>query len=229
MKMKCTDIDEYLDDFLSRELSPLAMVAFEQHIAKCSDCKNKVDEVKAIQAELRNLAVPQPSPGFEQRVFDNVRKHYKEESSWNFSPGLAAGIASLSTVSLAIWLFMGEQASMSPDVDPRMVSIALNQTHPVRLMFDSDRDIKQAELSINLPDNVELVGYPGHRQLKWKTNLKRGQNLLALPIKATRLDQGELHTQLSYNNSVQNHELLLNVADTSSIGQPGTIKSIHKF
>lgn len=228
MKMNCSDIDEFLDDFLGEALSPLAIVAFEQHIAKCSNCKNKVAEAKAIQTEMRNIAVPQPSYGFEQRVFENVRKHYKEEPNWHFSPRLAAGIASLSAVSLAIWLVIGQQAPVSPE-SPQMVSIALNQTHPVRLMFDADRAIKQAELSINLPENIELEGYPGYRQLKWKTNLKKGQNLLALPIKATSFGQGEIHTQLSYNNSVRYHDLLLNAAESPSSVQLDAKKLIYKF
>ena len=227
--MNCSDINENLDDFLSGKLSPLALVAFEQHIEKCSDCRYKVNGAKAIQTELRNLNVPQPSSGFEQRVFKNVRKHYKEESNWYYSPRLTAGIASLSAISLALWLFMGGQTTIPANVDPQMVSIVLNQTHPVRLMFDADRDIRQAELSISLSDNVELVGFPGYRQLKWKMYLKKGQNLLALPIKATSHGQGELHTQLNYNNSVKKHDLLLNVAATTTAGQTGTNKLLHKF
>lgn len=226
--MNCSDIDEFLDDFLGEALSPLAIVAFEQHIAKCSNCKSKVAEAKAIQTEMRDIAVPEPSYGFEQRVFENVRKHYKEESNWHFSPRFAAGFASLSAVSLAIWLVIGQQPPLSPK-SPQVVSIALNQTYPVRLMFDADRAITQAELSISLPDNVELKGFPGHRELKWKTNLKKGQNILALPIKATSFGQGEIHTQLSYNNSIKHHDFLLNAAETPSSVQLDTKKLIHKF
>ena len=227
--MNCSDINEFLDDFLSGELSPLAIVAFEQHIAKCSECKSKVVEAMVIQEKLRNLAVPQPSAGFDQRVFDNVRKHYKDESSWSFSPKLAVGIASLSAVSLAILLVMSEQTTVAPNFEPQMVSIDLNHSQPVRLVFDVDRNIKQAELSINLPENVELEGYPGHKQFKWKTNLVKGQNLLALPIKSTGYGRGQLHTELRYNNSVKTLDLLLTATETAGNSQFDTTKLLHKF
>ena len=50
---------------------------------------------------------------------------------------------------------------------------------------------------------MELDGYPGRRELAWQTSLKKGQNILDLPIMAIGVGQGELLAQLNYDGTVK--------------------------
>jgi hypothetical protein len=76
-------------------------------------------------------------------------------------------------------------------------------------MFDSFEDIQQVNLSIDLPENMDLNGYPGHKTLSWQTSLQKGQNVLALPIMAVSHGQGELLARLSYGEKVKIFRLVL--------------------
>ena len=96
-----------------------------------------------------------------------------------------------------------------------MIAVAMNQTQPVKLMFDSRSEIKHAKLTVDLPDNVTLEGYPGRRELSWPTNLNKGKNVLALPIEAVRAGQGELRVELDYNQKVKTFRVVLKTTNNT--------------
>ena len=206
--MNCTDINTHIDDYLDAQLSQQDQLAFEQHVSKCADCRQDVELAKSILTDLKNLSIPQPSANFEQRVFAEVSRQHKDHHRFTF----ATGFATAAVASLAIWF---ASTVMVPDAlieQPLMISVAMNQTQTVRLLFDSQIDIEQAKLSIDLPDNMQLDGYPGHRALSWQINLIKGQNILALPVMAIQHGRGELVAQVSYGDKVKTYRLVLMTA-----------------
>jgi hypothetical protein len=56
----------------------------------------------------------------------------------------------------------------------------------INLVFNCPIDMEQAELTIILPENIELAAFPGRRRLTWETDLKEGGNLLPLEIITSR-------------------------------------------
>lgn len=207
--MKCADIHLQIDDYLDKQLSPLEQSAFESHISACTDCADSVDREKSLLLALRNLPVPEPSPDFEQRIFSEVRKKYKKKYRDNHRFTFAAGFATAALASLVIW-FVSSTYMPEPSLQqPQIISVSMHQTQTVRLLFDSRSDIQQVNLSIDLPHNMELDGYPGQRGLSWQTRLHKGQNVLALPIIAIDRGQGTLIARLSYGDKVKTYSLLL--------------------
>jgi len=65
-----------------------------------------------------------------------------------------------------------------------VLRVALHKTKQVKLAFKAQRAVDNARISISLPENVTLEGYPGKRTIEWETQLAAGDNVLSLPILA---------------------------------------------
>ena len=206
--MNCTDINNHIDDWLDGQLSEHDRLAFDQHVMGCADCASKLENARSLLTGLRNISVPQPSANFEKRVFAEVRRQHKESHGFKF----AAGFATAATASLAIWFASSVMLPNAIIEQPRMISVAMNESQTVRLMFESQNDIEQVQLSVGLPNNMELDGYPGQKELAWQTSLKKGENILALPIMAVGQGQGELVAELSYGDKVKTFRVVLKTA-----------------
>lgn len=113
-------------------------------------------------------------------------------------------------------------ANSTPAKDARqpVLSIALNQQQDIKLAFYSGEPLKGAKITIRLPENVALVGYPGRRQLSWTTDLKKGDNLLRLPVIATQIARGELTADIEYGSQLKTLTLGLETsASNTSTGE----------
>jgi len=105
----------------------------------------------------------------------------------------------------------------STDSDNPVMSIVLHQKQDIKLAFFSAEPLTGAKITIHLPENVALVGYPGRRELSWTTNLKKGDNLLRLPIIATQIARGDLVANIEYENKMKTLTLSLeSFADETS-------------
>ncbi len=206
--MKCEDIK--IDDYLDRRLMISEQLAVEQHIAKCSACASKLESAESLLLALRDLPLPAPSNNFEQRVFAEVRRQYKKQPRQQHRFNFASGFATAAVASLAIWFVSSIYIPEIQTIEqPASVSITMNQPQTVRLMFDSEKEIQLVKLSIDLPDNMELDGYPGRNSLSWQTSLHKGQNVLALPVMAVKSGEGELLARLSYGDKLKTFRLVL--------------------
>lgn len=209
MIMKCTDIQINIDNYLDRQLSLIEKIAFEEHVADCDECASHLKQARDILTKLQNLAVPENSFNFDKRIFSEVRKQYKEHKQPQHGFGFATGFATAAVASLAIWFVSATYLPIQQVEHPQIISMTMNQSQTVRLLFDSDIDIQQAELKIDLPGNMHLEGYSGRNSLTWQTSLQKGQNVLALPVIATRQGKGELVAQLSYEDTVKTFSVVL--------------------
>lgn len=209
MNMNCTDIDTHIDDYFDGQLDAGVRADFQRHVATCVACTDRVEQMDAMLRNLRAAGTPEPSDNFDQRVFERVRQQYPEPRHGRFAAGFATAMAA----SLALWfassVFIPQQSAQQQ----QPIAVSMHQPQTVRLMFDAATDIQQVSLSIDLPANMRLEGYPGQQQLSWHTRLKKGPNVLALPIMAVDEGQGELVAQLSYGDTVKTFRVVLTAAN----------------
>jgi len=213
--MNCTDIDTLLDDYLDKDLLLHEQNSVELHIRNCTACQQSLKEAEAVREALVSLPFVEASADFEDRVFDEVRKQNQGgQHDRRFLNGFVTALAA----SVFLWvvspvfspmIFAPQESSDGANV----ISVAMNEMRPVRLLFEAPGDIAQVSLSIELPANVELNGYPGRSHLNWNTSLKKGQNVLALPINAIEAGQGELVAHLSYGDKTKTYRLILKTTD----------------
>ena len=168
------------------------------------------------------MPVPAPSADFAERVLRqaverNVDHHHRHGFVTGFGSALVAGLA----LWVVVGLFPGPQGVAPDGKEPlQMVSIALNETQDVKLVFNAERVVLGAKISIELPENVTIAGYPGRRHLEWQTDLAKGSNLLRLPVVATQADAGQLVAHIEHGNKVTTLKIQI---DVQKPGLTGTV------
>lgn len=211
--MKCNDIEKRVDEYLDQQMPGNEQQLIDDHISQCDSCKQFYADARRVKQMLNDLPVEQPAPGFEQRLFAAVKRQYPKPAQHHFKAGFATAVAA----SLAIWfaasVFVPDTGQPTLDV----VSIGLAETRDLKLVFTSVEDIQQASMQIELPDNIELLGYPGQKMLAWKTRLDKGQNVLTLPVQALGKVQGELVATVDYGDKQKTYRLLLKTANGGAL------------
>jgi len=205
--MNCEQLHTQLDVFLDADASA-DLTAMQQHVDHCEPCQQRVAEARAIRKSLRALPFEPASAHFEARVLGEVRRQHKKQGQNHFIAGFGSAVAAGFALWFASTLFI---PSASP-LPTESINIAMHNVSTVKLMFEVPEALAEVTLSIELPANVELQGYPGQQQLSWKTQLKKGQNILALPVLATEVGSGELIAQLKYGDKTKSLRIILKSA-----------------
>ena len=184
--MNCKVFIEQLDTFLSAELAGPERDAFLAHAAHCRACRGELEAARELQAGLRELPVAPPTPDFAERVLRRARQAHEAPTR---PRGFLAGFGTALAAGLALWAVVGlfpvsQQQVGTPAGSVPEVTIALDQTSQVNLVFQAAREVADAKIAIELPENIMLAGYPDRRRLEWRTHLNKGSNLLRLPLVA---------------------------------------------
>jgi hypothetical protein len=237
--MNCTDFNKVFDDCRDGELDAAMQAECDAHRASCADCAARWQADEAMLSGLRALPVQGPSEGFVDRALHtamqrNVAHHHRHGFLVGFSSALAAA--------LALWVVVGWLPGEMPTAGPGAntvagngasqagseaaaipeLSIALNEQRDIKLAFYSGQELKGAKITIQVPDNVALVGYPGRRELSWKANLVKGDNTLRLPVLATQIASGELIANIRYGKQSKTLKVRLSTSAANHSGQLGT-------
>lgn len=215
MNMNCNDINTQLDDYLDDQLDASTRLSFNAHVKQCGHCQQQLARAQLILDELKQQPVPAASRQFRQRAFAAVRQHHGKPTATVFAAGFASAIAA----SFMLWftstlLFTAPEL---PQTKSSPISIAMHEIRTVRLMIDAEADISQARLSIDLPDNMRIEGYPQESRLAWQTDLSQGQNVLSLPLKAIDPGEGELVARVSYGESSREFRFAIKTSDDGAL------------
>jgi len=171
--MNCTRARMLLDEQIDGSLEHLAEAALAEHLRGCADCSHERVSLHALQAQLAALPVPQPSAGFAERVLAAAHAAQPAAApSRNRLPAWMGGALAASLL-LATGMWFGRQSL------PEVMAVS---DQPVRLVFRSEDALAGVTIELNLPEGVELEGYPGQRHLVWQSDIQAGPNLLELPV-----------------------------------------------
>jgi len=223
--MQCNFILTQLDQYLDKELSKGDLDTVEQHLGSCPSCQTEYRVAQDIITHCHNQAVPEPRPGYEHRVLQFLADETQTEKQTNvismlLSPGFAAGFGTALATLLVVWFIAFDFAGPVDDMPILTVEIPIMQSRNVDLVFNSPRHIQNASMSIELPDGVEIVGYPNQRKLVWQTTLKQGSNRLSLPIIIKSKKGGTLLAKISHQGQSRIFKVNLLALPPSSL--PGT-------
>jgi len=220
--MNCHDFCSHIDEYLDHALPPDQLALMQAHQGQCVNCQDALLEAQRLQQLLRDLPVPEPKHGFHDRVLANAAHQnrdtqhlHQQRNGVKHRRGFISGFASAIAAGLMIWIAFGlftstEVATVKQSIPG--LSIALNKTRNVKVTFDSQRALDGATITLQLPDSIELAGYPGRRELSWKTNLVSGNNQLRLPIMAVKAVDGQLVVKIEHQN--QSKTLRINLKIT---------------
>lgn len=215
--MNCEKALEYRDDYLDGYLSQEEKLSVRKHLHSCRHCHAAFKRDEELLQALRDLPMPAPSPGFVDRAFQQAKMPVRGYIYRRLAPFLSAAIAAC----LIVWITAGLQfngdhrptAAQAPEV-----LIKINEQKIVNVVVNAPRDLHNAQVTIQLPRQVEMVGFPGSNEIEWKTDLRKGKNLLSLPLVAKSLGNVELVTRINHENKSKLLKLEMKIHDNHATG-----------
>jgi hypothetical protein len=173
--MNCTRARLLLEEQIDGSLEHLAEAALAEHLRGCQDCALERDAMRALQAQLAALPVTPARAGFADRVLAAAyaaQPAVQPATPRSRVPAWLGGALAASLL-LATGMWFGRQSL------PEVMAVS---DQPVRLVFRSEDALAGVTIELNLPEGVELSGYPGQRHLVWQSDIQAGPNLLELPV-----------------------------------------------
>jgi anti-sigma factor RsiW len=211
--MECSEFALRLDDLLDGRLDALGRKSIEEHLERCPDCRMRYGHAMALLESVRNLTPPALHPGFIDQALARATRPAAGAERPKWRPVLGMALAASLVLGVALGVFLVTRP------DPvQAVALTIDRPETVRLMFNSAKPLKAATVRIALPENVELVGYGGRRELSWQTDLREGGNLLQLPLVVRAATKQDLVASLSHGGSSKTFRLKIEIGNAGRSG-----------
>ena len=218
--MQCDKAKKLIDDYLDGYLDSAQERDLSTHLASCPECQAEVKQRQALLVQLRGIPVPAPSPGFSERVLGHAS--HGHHSVFGFATGFGSAIAA----SLLIWFVVG---LWEPAINPEqgglsVITMRLSQPREVSLAFNVPQAINNVTFRIELPEGIELQGYPSQRELVWMDQLNKGRNVMNLKLIAKQGADGELLAHIKHGGK----ERVFRIPVKASIDGAGILPSPYR-
>jgi len=216
--MHCNIILSQLDDYIDGELKPGQRSQYEAHLGECDSCKQAWQQELQFRSLMKEHDVPAPAVGFEDRAFAKLPRHASSSHKSSFVAGFGGAMAAGIVLFIAAALFLNPvtQQQAIPNIQ-----LTLHEAKKVNMVFDVPEMVADATFSMQVPEHIDIAGRKGLHQIEWKTALKKGKNLLSLPIVAQSAKGGELVAKIKYGDQEKVFRLVLDIQtlDVDSIEQ----------
>lgn len=205
--INCGEFADRLDDYIDDVLAAADAAALERHAAGCTACRQRVERETRLRELLQDYGesvVPLPDAAWFDRALaqaaaDGARQQKNRWLMTALGGAIAAGVAMLVVGAM---LFR-TPAPLPPAAATATATVALEIAAPrtVNLVFTAATPLPDASMMLELPPGVEVVGFPGQRELRWRTGLERGRNLLPLTLVAGMPVDAELNATLEQDGA----------------------------
>lgn len=214
-EMNCKNSLNLVDEYLGGDLDEVTKQALEDHLGECASCRAQFAGERALRQRLQTQLVGQPRAGFADRVLERTVEHHQNKARhhWSFIRGAVAASIVIAVTSFALRFGLQQEQALPHQ------TLSMHQVTQVALAMDSKEELKGATITLQLPDNVELKGFPGQRMISWKTDIDRGTNLLALPVLAVAEKSGLLVARLEHGNKSKEFKVELSVRNRDVNGK----------
>lgn len=235
--MDCAIFNDQLDEWLDGTLDDGAAAAVSAHASRCRACSHLLASSREMRHALRLMPVPRPRPGFAREAIRLARLTHTTQSlrtrgrdGFYAMAGAAAaglGVAAILLLrdpsglsGLVPGLMPSLQASFAPASSFQTVAMTVGHVEAVRLRIDSPRDFDEVQFSVELPDHVWLADQPGIRAMTWAGPLRKGENMLELPLVARSRSAGLLTARVSWGSFEQRLQAQL-------VGDAGVASAVY--
>lgn len=168
----------------SRSLGEVA-----RHCRKCASCAEFADDLR-LQGLLTSMPLREAGEDFEDRVLHaalvSSAKPVRQpaRAPWAVAAALVVGLA----VALQWSAFRNAEETRPTSM------LSLSELAPLELRLDSGQALQNVKLSVDLPLELALEGYPDTQHLEWTSNLSAGSNKLVLPVQFRREVAAAMHS-----------------------------------
>jgi hypothetical protein len=215
--MKSEHVTDLLHDYVDGSLSPGSASKVTLHFESCPSCSKAFNELRALRRSLSLWPAPSPRTGVLERMLNvAVRTPVASVPWWRRRIWNRAGLSAAAFLLLMLGFGLGLRTVHRELPGPQIMLAAQPvelspEGQTVGLIFRASDVLQNASISVWLPDDVRIAGRPNVRHLSWQTDLKRGPNLLELPLFATGPRGGTLLVHLSRGSFVRTLEVPITI------------------
>jgi hypothetical protein len=178
------------------------------------------DDFEKLREGLRAMPVPEPRPGFVDRVLTNATAALRPQKPGRFRAALARPLtwwaASAGAVAASVaWLVLMSMRVGVP-AEPSL-TLALHESREVSLVIDSERDLEGATIRLYVTGSVALAGYEEQHEIQWLASLNQGANLLSLPVVALAPGEGRVVAEIEHQGRTRRVSVAMHVSAPASI------------
>jgi len=205
--MNCNGVQKCIDDMLDGELSASEHEAMAMHMVDCPICLELHGVSLDLLIRLRNMPAPEPQRGYEDRMLRFLDKR-KTNGQRHHHYWFISGFATAAIAIISLWLVLSSDILLPTDPQSIVtIQLAPHQERKISLVFNSPVAIKQANLRLQLPPNLEISGYKNRRQLEWAADLKAGANRLTLPLIAIDTTKGNIEASITHSGKTRTFKI----------------------
>jgi hypothetical protein len=181
-------------------------------------------ESDTLRQALRRLPVPEPRPGFVDRALRTAteqnslaRKTGTTPSTWlrsfasRWETWAGAALGAAMAVAITVMVLRPLEHGQSP---VHGIAFDLHEARDVDVLIDSERDLDGAVIRIALTGGIALNGFDDDHQLQWQTDLRRGSNMLSLPLVARSAGNAQLVAVIEHEGKTREVTINLTVRDS---------------
>ena len=177
------------------------------------------NDFEAIRRALRRMPAPEPRPDFVDRALATATANgnlTRPPAQWRqpfLSWPLWLGAALGAGLTAAIMLVLLRPAAPDVQSEAQFV-LTLNEARNIDVIIDSERDLDDATIRIVASGGIVLDGFDNDREIDWHADLKRGNNLLSLPVVARAAGSGQLMAVVEHDGRTRRLTVALKVSET---------------
>jgi hypothetical protein len=112
---------------------------------------------------------------------------------------MGAGAALAAGIAIAVVTFAPVRAPQDSSATPQ-IAMAMNEQRDISISLTSPETLTDAEIHVVLSGEIGLEGFEGRKELRWRTNLDRGDNQLTLPVIALGTGGGQLLVEVVHGD-----------------------------
>ena len=212
--MKCEEIIELLDDYIDEMLPPEQRDLVSTHVSACASCRQELASMQLLCDALRNYPVKPSSRGFADNILRNARRaHNRGRPAMYMAAGAVA--AGLMLLLVAGIVRMDADQAARPAAIQKVEMTVLEQ-RTISLAFNYPNAINEVTFILDLPEGIELSGYPEQRELVWKDALSNGKNVLQLTLMGKKPMSGSLKATIEHAGKRREFNIPLNVREVGA-------------
>ncbi len=127
---------------------------------------------------------------------------------------LATGFGSAVAAGQVGWMILGQPVNDSATVDQVPIAgmtVTIGNPKTIRFSINSAVELTDANLVVMLPAGIEVVGFDLQREIEWTTTIKKGPNILELPIVVLSGTGGTIFARVEHENRTKSFEFTISV------------------
>ena len=217
--MNCTEVEKFLNDFIDGELPEPFIKRVAEHQQSCHRCNESYQSAMKIRTLLADMPVPPPSEGFFERALNVATQESEpEKGKSEISKAVYGAVAA----GLAVWFIAAGEIFTKPvdtqDYAESFYKVMVNnEVNTIKVAIDSEHELDEVQISIELTDNLELAGFANRTAINWNARLKKGINVIKLPISGLASGDGEIITRVQMNGKEKVMYIHTNYQSTGNV------------